>query len=115
MERVKLSPTPIEREHGFLILRRKLCAVAKDQACRRPGSDVVHRRKIVRVPLRPFSGAIAPAEFAPANRMTNSRGPIPRRVEIVFHIGVIREEFAIAIESGVENISITGGIDFKIL
>ena len=46
--------------------------------------------------------------------MIQARRTIPRRVEVVFHVGVIGEELAVAIESGVEDIAEAGREDLEI-
>ncbi len=46
--------------------------------------------------------------------MIEARRTIPRRVEVVFHVGVGGEELSVAIESGVEDIADAGREDLEI-
>ena len=41
--------------------------------------------------------------------MINPRWAVPRRIEIPFHVGVIGEQFAFAIEGGVVLVTKAGG------
>jgi hypothetical protein len=54
--------------------------------------------KIVRIKLGPFTGAVSPAVHGAAGDMIDPGGAIPWSVEIVFHVCVIGEKFAIRVE-----------------
>ena len=47
--------------------------------------------------------------------MANTRWSVPRHIEVVLHIGIVRKQFAIAIERSVEDIAKPAGIRFKVL
>ena len=46
--------------------------------------------------------------------MIHPGGPVPRGVEIVFHVRVIGEEFTIGIEVGIEDIAVARRVDFPL-
>ena len=85
----------------LLILRRELRPVAEADAGRRAGADVDDRRQAVGVVGRPLAGAVAPAELAAAGRQADARRPVPRRVDVPLHVGVVGEQVAVAVEGGV--------------
>ena len=110
MHGVKFSPTPIEAEERLLIFRGELRAVAEGHAGGRAGADVEHGAEVVGVPFGAFARTVAPAVFGAAGREAHTGGAIPRRVEIVFHVGVVGEQFAVVIDRRVENVAVTGGM-----
>ena len=105
MHGVEFAPAPIEREQRLLILRGELRAVAKGHARRRAGADVEHRRQVVGIELRPLARSVSPAELGPADDMIDSRGAIPACVEVVFHVGVVGEQLAFAVDRRIEDVA----------
>ena len=47
--------------------------------------------------------------------MADARGAVPRRVEVVLHVGVVGEKFTVAVEGGIEDVAESGGEDLEIL
>ena len=113
MNRVKFTPAPIEGEERALVFRRELGAVAEGDAGRRTGADVHNGAAVVGIELGPLARAVAPAELRTADHVVDARGPIPRGVEVILHVGVVGEELAFAIHGTVEDIAETGGVGLE--
>src|SRR5690606_30905346 len=58
--------------------------------------------EIIRGPLGP---AASPTELRTGGDVVDSRGPIPRRADVPFHIGVVSEEFAVRVERQIVGIA----------
>ena len=110
---VEFAPAPIERVKRLLILHRKLRPVAKSHAGRRSRADVEDAGQVVGVERRAFSGAVPPAKLSPAGDMVDSGRPIPGRVEVVFHVGVVGKQLPVAVERGVEDVAEAVGVGLK--
>ena len=57
--------------------------------------------------VRPFARSVAEAEFRTAHDVVDARRPVPGRADVPFHVGVVREQFALAVERGVELVAET--------
>src|SRR5207248_8123922 len=101
MHGVELAVAPVVDVKGLLIFGRELGAVAERYAGRRAGADVNRGGQTIRIIRRPFAGAIAPAELGSAGAEANPRRPIPGSIEIPFHVSVVREQVAVAVEGRV--------------
>ena len=108
MHRVEFAPTPIQTEQCLLVFGRKLGAVSEGHPGGRSRTNVHHGPEAVRIPVRPFSGPVSPAKFAPAEHMANPCGAIPGSVEVVLHVRVVGEQFTLPVERGVKNVPVTG-------
>ena len=97
------------------VLEREVCTVTKAHAGGRAGADVVDRRQAVGVIGGPFAGAVSPAELTPARHQADACRPIPRRVHIPFHVGVVSEEISLTIEGGVKGIAKAGTDQLPVL
>ena len=80
---------PIADVESLLVFGGKLCPVAKRCSHRRARTNVDQRRQAVGKCCGPLPRTAAPAEFTAAGGMIHARGPIPRRSEIPFHVGVV--------------------------
>ena len=100
---------PVADVESALIFGGELCAVAEGHANRRTGADVGQRRQAVGEAGGPLAGAAAPAEFAAAGGMVDTRRPVPGGAEIPFHVGVVDKHLAVGIEGEVVGIAIATG------
>ena len=94
---VHLAVAPIANEHRLLILRRELGPGAEGHARRGTRPDVADSRQVIHVVRRVLAGAVAPAELAAAGHLAHARRPVPRRVEVVLHVGVVSEQVALRV------------------
>ena len=106
MHGVELAVAPVAEVKGLLVLRREFGPVAEGNARGRAGADVDHRRQAVDVVRRPLARAVAVAEIAAAGDVEHAGGAIPRHVHVPLHVGVVREQLAVAVEGDVERVAI---------
>ena len=111
VDRVHRAEGPVADVESPLVLLRKLRAVAEGHAHRRSRSDVDQGRQAVGKTGWPLAAAAPPAQFTPAGRMVHSGGPIPRRAKVIFHVGVVDEEFAVGVERHVVGIAVATAPD----
>ena len=102
---VDLTPAPIEDVERFLILGRELGAVTEGDAGGRAWSDVQGGGEAVRVEFRVLARAVAPAVLAAADDVVHAGGAIPGGVEVVLHVGVVREQVAVMIDRATVDIT----------
>ena len=105
---------PVQAVNGFLVFGGKLRAETGDHAHGRARADAVGAGQAVRIPLRPFAGAGAPAEIGSAGDVIKTGGPIPRRAGVPFHIRIVGEQFAVDVKSEVVGVAETHGDGFPI-
>src|SRR5207253_6220800 len=86
---VELAVAPVADEQRLLVLRRELGPVAEADAGGRTGANLDGRRQVVGVVRRPLAGAVAPAVLAAAGDVADAGRPVPRRVQVPFHVGVV--------------------------
>ena len=55
---------------------------------------------------RPLAGAVAIAELGAAGDVQDAGGPIPGRIDVPLHVGVVREQLAVAVEGDVERVAV---------
>ena len=100
---------PIQAVNGFLVFGGKLRAETGDHAHGRARADAVGAGQAVRIPLRPFAGAGAPAEISAAGDVVKTCGPIPRRAGVPFHVRIVGEQFAVDVKGEIVGIAETHG------
>ena len=105
VHRVELAVAPVADVQGLAVLRREARGVAERDARRRAGADVDHRRQAVDRIGGPLAGAVAVAELGPAGDVHDPRGPVPGRIHVPLHVGVVREQLAVAVERDVERVA----------
>ena len=106
---VDLAPAPIHDVERILIFRRELRAVTEGDAGGRARSDVHGGGQVVGVEFGILAGAVAPAVFAAADDVVHARGAIPRGVEVILHVGVVREEVAGAVQRAAVDVAEAAG------
>ena len=95
--------------NGFLVFVGKLRAETGDHAHGRARADAIGAGQAVRIPLRPFAGAGAPAESSAAGDVVKTGGPIPRRAGVPFHIRIVGEQVAVDGKGEIVSIAETHG------
>ena len=100
----ELAETPIADKQGVLILPGKFRAVAERDPGRRAGADVRDRPKAVERVGGPLARTVAEAELRPADDVVDARGSIPRFADVPLHVGVVGEQFVVAIERDIERV-----------
>ena len=111
MNGIHRAERPVADVERPLVLFRELRAIAEGRAHGRARADVDQGRQAIGIAGGPLAGAAAPAEFAAAGRMVHSRGAIPRRSKIPFHVGVVDEEFAVGVEGHVIGVAVARAPD----
>ena len=106
---VDLAPAPIHDEERFLILGGELRAVTEGDTGGRAGADVHGGGQVVRIEFRVLAGAVAPAVFAAADDVVDAGRAIPRGVEVVLHVGVVREQVAGAVDGAAVDVAEAAG------
>ena len=106
---------PVADVEGLLVLRWELRAEAERHAHGRTRPDVHEGRQAVWERRLPLAGAAPPAEVAAARGVVDTGGPVPRRAEVPFHVGVVDEHLAVGVEGEVVRIAVAGGPDFPCL
>ncbi len=102
---------PIADEQGVVVARRKHVVIVDLDARRRAAADVDYGRQAVDVIVRPFRPAAAPAELRARRDVIDARGPVPGQPIVPFHVGIEREQLALAIESDVVGVAEAAGED----
>ena len=86
----------------MLILRGEFRAGAGDDAGGAAGADVERGGQVVRVVVRPFAAAAAPAVVGTADAVIHAGGAIPWAADVPLHVGIVGEELALIIEADIE-------------
>ena len=105
---------PVQDVKGLLVFRGKLRALAVADSGRAADADVHDGSQAVGVVIRPFAGAVAPAEFRTGDGVVHAGGAIPGDAPVVFHVRIEREQFAIHVESEVELVAKTGAEEIEL-
>src|SRR5262245_17234971 len=105
MNRIHLPVAPVAHEERLAVFTRERSPVTKRHARGGAGTYIINSRQAIRIIRGPFAGAVSPAELTAARHQADARRPIPRRVHVPFHVGIVSEKTPLAVEGGVERIA----------
>ena len=102
---------PVAEVHGVLVFGREFGAIAKDDTGGAAPANVGDDADGVRVIFWPLPCPPAPTEFGTVNGVGNTGRAVPGSADVVLHVGVVDEEFAMVVVGEVVGIAVADGVE----
>ena len=106
---------PVADEEGVAVMGGKFRVGARDYAGGATGSDVDHRTHGVGEIFPPLLGGRSPTAFTSGNAVIDTGGAVPWGSDVPFHVGIVDEEFAVAVQGKVDRVAVAHVQDFTFL